>query len=110
MAFNPAVLTEMHALAPAQPTALLVDREHVTDSGARPEDTVRWARDARASFLGIHFSLCTEAVVTAAHAAGIALGVFTVNDETTIRRLAGWGVDVVISDRADLVARLSAES
>jgi glycerophosphoryl diester phosphodiesterase len=110
MAFNPAVLTEVRALAPAQPTTLLVDRHHVEQSGARPLDTVAWAREARASFLGLHYSLCDAAVVEAAHRATIAVGVFTVNDEATMRRLAGLGVDVIISDRADLVARLQAEA
>jgi glycerophosphoryl diester phosphodiesterase len=110
MAFNPAVLTEVRALAPTQPTTLLVDRHHVEQSGARPLDTVAWAREARASFLGLHYSLCDAAVVEAAHRATIAVGVFTVNDEATVRRLAGLGVDVIISDRADLVARLQAEA
>ncbi|HET7341904.1 MAG TPA: glycerophosphodiester phosphodiesterase family protein [Methylomirabilota bacterium] len=108
MAFNPAVLAEVRVLAPAQATALLVDAHHVASAGARPEDTVRWAIEARANFLGIHHTLCEPAVVAAAHAAGLALGVFTVNDEATMRRLAGLGVDVIISDRADLVARLQA--
>ena len=109
MAFNPAVLAEVRALAPAQATTLLVDRRHVEDSGARPVDTVAWAIEARASFLGMHYSLCDASVVEAAHRAKIAVGVFTVNDEATMRRLAGFGVDVIISDRADLVTRLQAE-
>jgi glycerophosphoryl diester phosphodiesterase len=109
MAFNPAVLGEVRALAPQQPTTLLVDRRHVEQSGARPIDTVAWATAARASFLGLHYSLCDAAVVEAAHRARIAVGVFTVNDEPTMRRLAGLGVDVIISDRADLVSRLQAE-
>jgi glycerophosphoryl diester phosphodiesterase len=110
MAFNPAVLAAVRALAPAQPTALLVDHHHVAAAGAAPLDTVRWAREAGAAFLGIHHTLCDAAVVGAAHASGIAVGVFTVNDEATMRRLAGFGTDVIISDRADLVARLQAEA
>jgi glycerophosphoryl diester phosphodiesterase len=109
MAFNPAVLAEVRALAPTQQTTLLVDRHHVEQSGAKPVDTVGWAAEARASFLGLHYSLCDAAVVEAAHRARIGVGVFTVNDEATMRRLAGAGVDVIISDRADLVARLQAE-
>jgi glycerophosphoryl diester phosphodiesterase len=109
MAFNPAVLAEVRALAPEQSTTLLVDRRHVEQSGARPVETVTWATEARANFLGLHFSLCDAAVVEAAHRAKIAVGVFTVNDEPTMRRLAALGVDVIISDRADLVARLQAE-
>ena len=109
MAFNPAVLAEVRALAPTQATTLLVDRRHVVDSGARPVDTVTWATDARANFLGMHYSLCDASVVEAAHRAKIAVGVFTVNDEATMRTLAGIGVDVIISDRADLVTRRQAE-
>jgi glycerophosphoryl diester phosphodiesterase len=110
MAFNPAVLAEVRALAPEQPTALLVDREHVAESGAPSTAPVEWATDARASFLGLHYTLCDAAVVEAAHRAGIAVGVFTVNDEAVMRRLADLGVAVIISDRADLVARLQAEA
>lgn len=110
MAFNPAVLAAVRELAPGQRTALLVDAHHVAAAAARPEDAVRWAIDARASFLGVHYSLCDAAVVTAAHAAGIAVGVFTVNDEATMRRLAALGADVIISDRADIVVRLQAEA
>lgn len=110
MAFNPAVLAEVRALAPMQPTALLIDRRHVEQSGAEPVDTVAWAAEARTSFLGVHYSLCNAALVEAAHRAKIAVGVFTVNDEATMRRLAADGVDVIISDRADLVARLQAEA
>jgi glycerophosphoryl diester phosphodiesterase len=110
MAFNPAVLAEIGALAPTQPTTLLVDRRHVEQSEARPVDAVSWAAEARARFLGLHYSLCDAALVEAAHRATIAVGVFTVNDEATMRRLAGLGVDVIISDRADLVARLQAET
>ncbi len=110
LAFNPAILAEVRALAPEQSLALLVDRHHVEEAGAPPLATVEWARDAGANFLGLHYTLCDAAVAEAAHAAGIAVGVFTVNDEATMRTLAGWGVDVIISDRADLVARLSAEA
>jgi glycerophosphoryl diester phosphodiesterase len=110
LAFNPAVLAEMRALSPKQPLALLVDRHHVEEAGAPPLATVAWAQAAGANFLGVHHTLCDAAVAEAAHAAGIAVGVFTVNDEATMRRLAGWGVDVIISDRADLVARLQAEA
>lgn len=109
LAFNPAVLAEMRALAPKQPLALLVDRHHVAEAGAPASETVAWAREAGANFLGLHYTLCDRPLVEAAHAAGIAVGVFTVNDEDTMRRLAGWAVDVIISDRADLVARLQAE-
>jgi glycerophosphoryl diester phosphodiesterase len=43
--------------------------------------------------------------VRTAHAAGRLVQVWTVNDEATIWRLAGWGVDGFISDRPDLALR-----
>ena len=45
MAFNPAVLAEVRARAPQQPTTLLVDRRHVEESGAQAVDTVAWATE-----------------------------------------------------------------
>jgi glycerophosphoryl diester phosphodiesterase len=108
MAFNPAVLEEVRSLAPAQPTALLVDRHHLDSAGVPAAETVAWASGAGASFLGLHHTLCDASVVEAARAAGVAVGVFTVNDEAAMRRLAEMGVDVIISDRPDLVARLEA--
>lgn len=108
MAFNPAVLEEVRALAPAQPTALLVDRHHLEAAGAPAVEAVACAARVPTNFLGLHHTLCDAEVVAAARAAGIALGVFTVNEESAMRRLAALGVDVIISDRADLVARLEA--
>ena len=109
MAFNPAVVAEVRALAPRQMTALLVERHHVEAAGATSTEPVAWAARAGANFLGIHYAVCDAAMVAAARAAGIALGVFTVNEETDLRRLAALGVDVIISDRADLVATLQGE-
>ncbi len=103
MAFNPAVLAAVRAQAPAQPTALLVDRVHVEGIGAAGVDAVAWAAAAGATVLGLNHLLCDERVVAAAHAAGVSLGVFTVNDAERMRRLAALGVDIVITDRPDLV-------
>ncbi|MGH7325254.1 MAG: glycerophosphodiester phosphodiesterase, partial [Candidatus Rokuibacteriota bacterium] len=58
MAFNPAVLTEVHALSPTTSTALLVDRHHLEAAAAPAAEAVRWAAAARASVLGLHYTLC----------------------------------------------------
>jgi glycerophosphoryl diester phosphodiesterase len=44
-------------------------------------------------------------VVEAARAAGVRVGVWTVNDEPEMRRLIGLGVDVLTSDRPDVALR-----
>lgn len=105
MAFNPAVVAEVRARAPRQGTVLLVDRHHVDNAGGRAVDAVEWAAAAGVTYLGLHYTLCDAAVVAAARAAGIGIGVFTVNDEADMRRLADLGVDVIITDRADVVPR-----
>jgi glycerophosphoryl diester phosphodiesterase len=109
MAFNPSVVAEVRALAPGQGTVLLVDRHHVEGAGGRAPEAVQWAVTAGVTYLGLHYALCDADVVAAARGAGIGIGVFTVNDETEMRRLADLGVDVIITDRADLVPRMPRE-
>jgi glycerophosphoryl diester phosphodiesterase len=67
-------------------------------AASSPADTPIWAPD--------HASL-TEDLVHQAHTLGLIVIPWTVNNEQDIRRLAGWRVDGLISDRPDLVlARL----
>lgn len=47
--------------------------------------------------------------VRAAHRAGLAVHVWTVDEERDIRRLIDWGVDAIISDRPDVAARVVQE-
>jgi len=102
LAFNPAVVAEVRKLAPALPTTLLVDR-HVTAAGVQPMEAVAWARDAGVTFLGLHHSLCDAPLVAAAHEAGLSVGVFTVNDVADRDRVVAAGVDVIITDRPELI-------
>ena len=106
LAFNPAVLRTVHALAPGMRTALLVAQEHVRDVGAAPADAIAWAAAAGASDAGLQHTLVDGAVVAAARAAGLVLGVWTVNDEAALRRLTALGVDVLTSDRPDVALRV----
>ena len=46
-------------------------------------------------------------IVAAVRAAGIRLSAWTVNEEPDIRRMVELGVDVIISDRSDLVKRVA---
>ena len=106
MAFNPDVVTAIRALVPGQRTALLVAARHVRQAGARPENAVDWASAAGATDAGLQYTLVNDAVVKAARAAGLLLGVWTVNAEPAMRRLVELGVDVLTSDRPDVARRV----
>lgn len=106
MAFNPAVLERVHALAPGRRTTLLVSRQHVEQAGTRPTDTVEWAARLGVTDLGLQHTLVDAGVVGDAHARGFLLGAWTANDETALRRLLALGVDLITTDRPDLAVTL----
>jgi glycerophosphoryl diester phosphodiesterase len=45
----------------------------------------------------------SQRFVAAAHAAGLPVQVWTVNEEADARRLLAWGVDALITDRPDVI-------
>ncbi|MFE5671590.1 glycerophosphodiester phosphodiesterase family protein [Agromyces sp. NPDC056523] len=54
--------------------------------------------------------LLSPALLAAAHAAGVEVHVWTVNDEADMRRLLALGVDGLVTDRADLALRIVSQS
>ncbi|MGR0219115.1 glycerophosphodiester phosphodiesterase [Agromyces sp. ZXT2-6] len=52
--------------------------------------------------------LLSPALVDSAHAAGLEVHVWTVNDEADMRRLLALGVDGIVTDRADVALRVVA--
>jgi glycerophosphoryl diester phosphodiesterase len=106
MAFNPAVLVRVRALAPARRTTLLVSRGQVERAAARATDTLAWAARLGVTDLGLEHTLVDAAVVTGARTDGLVLGAWTVNDEGALRRLVALGIDIVTSDRPDLALRV----
>ena len=106
MAFDPRAVARVRELAPGARTTLLVDRAGLDRVGAPCEQVIDWAAAAGVTDLGLEHVLVDERLVAAVRAAGLALGVWTVNDEATIRRMLDLGVDIITSDRPDLAKRL----
>ena len=66
---------------------------------------VRAVHAAGGRILSVDYPLATKAMVAEAKELGVALYVWTVNDEETIGRMLDLGVDGIISDRPDLVIK-----
>jgi glycerophosphoryl diester phosphodiesterase len=102
MAFTPEVLTTVRALEPGLRTTLLAGTTHLALASATAEDTIDLAVEADAADIGLEHVLVDARVVKAARRAGLTIGVWTVNDDATMRRFAELGVDVVTTDRPDV--------
>lgn len=60
-------------------------------------------RAARANVLSLHHTLCSRAAIAASHRSGAPVLAWTVNDPDGVRRLAGIGVDAIVSDDPEMV-------
>jgi glycerophosphoryl diester phosphodiesterase len=101
MAFEDETLRRVRALDPKVRTLLLVSVRRAERVAAR--EIVRWVTAVGAGDLGIDHRALSADVVAAARAARVRVAAWTVNEEADIRRVTALGVDVVISDRPDIV-------
>ncbi|MDR7420059.1 MAG: glycerophosphodiester phosphodiesterase family protein [Armatimonadota bacterium] len=88
--FDHPVLLDLRAAAPEIPTAVLL--------AARPIDPVRPARDADARYLHLQWAFVTREVVEVAHAAGLAVEAWTVDEPEQMRGLLATGADGIMSN------------
>jgi glycerophosphoryl diester phosphodiesterase len=99
--FDPAAVDEVRRLDPDLPTAqltFLLDRPVA--------EVVQWvARRGHAAWHPLH-AMLEEQHVAAAHAAGLAVNTWTVDDPGRIAVLAGWGVDGIVTN--DVPATMAA--
>ena len=105
-AFQRETIRRLRELEPKARTMFLVTRGDVERERTRPAEAVRRARELGATDLGMNHRLIDADVVSAARVARIRLAAWTVNEEADIRRMLDLGVDMVMSDRPDLVKRL----
>jgi glycerophosphoryl diester phosphodiesterase len=69
-----------------------------------PAQLARWP-ELPVDYVIAHHSLVSEEVVQKVQRAGLKIFVWTVNDEESMRRFARYGVDGIISDDTQLLAR-----
>ncbi len=103
----------LHQLAPG--TAMGSSIRDVADFfQAMAEDRIeRFTPRGDALQIPTHFgdrSLITPSSVAAAHRVGLAMHVWTVNDETEMRALLELGVDGLMSDYPGLLVRIAREA
>ena len=82
------------------PGALLI-----ASFSVRPVRIVDCALQSGAGGLGVRQDLLDRELVEEAHQRGLVVSTWTVNSVEEARRVAGIGVDIIISDRPDLVFR-----
>lgn len=88
--FEHEFLRAVHSVRPELPLAALVE----DDRG----DWVRLCAEAHAGCISPRFDHVTVEAVKEAHAAGIAVIVWTANDSAEWKRLMGMGVDAIVTD------------
>lgn len=105
--FSPIVCAVMVAEAPEIRTEFLG-----AQSEKHPEyweNYLRWGALLPVKGMNVSHESITEEQMQAFHKAGRTVAVWTVDDEETMRRLVGWGVDGIISNRPDVVLRVVRE-
>jgi glycerophosphoryl diester phosphodiesterase len=93
--FLPEILLGLNARGAAVSLGIVCDQRKELD---------RW-RDLPVSYVIPHHSLITAQLVEEVHGADKILFAWTVNDQASMLRLAGWGVDGIISDQTELLVR-----
>jgi len=98
--FLPEVLLRVNQLDPSVPLGYICDRrQHVA----------MWEQLPVTVFI-LHYRLVSEELIAAAHRRRVKLFGWTVNQRRHLLRLAGWGVDGLISDDPMLLSRTFAQS
>jgi glycerophosphoryl diester phosphodiesterase len=99
--FNPLALRRVRRLNRYIPTGFLYSPDHPHYLPGR------WLQSlARPNALHPRWDMIDEQSVAAAHSQGLEVTPWTCNDPDAMRRLVGWGVDAIITDRPDLLYNL----
>ncbi len=105
MAFEWDTVERLRALSPTVRLTGLLNHRGVDRLGGVPVAVERLAK-LGANDLGLERTLLSPEAVAAARAAGLTIGVWTVNEPDELRAALAAGVDYVTTDRPDLALRL----
>lgn len=105
MAFEAETWGRVRELRPALRAGALYSPRTLSAMGSDATTEMERAQKAGVAFVGLQHSLVNVETVALARRLRLALGAWTVNDETAIGRVIQLGVGIVISDRPDLVIR-----
>ena len=101
--FDPATIDEVRRLDPGVPTAQLTFLALLDRTTA---EVIAWiAERGHAAWHPLH-AVLEEQDVVAAHAAGLAVNTWTIDDSGRVAELAGWGVDAIVTN--DVPATMAA--
>jgi glycerophosphoryl diester phosphodiesterase len=92
--FRDSILARLRACDPGARLAVLFDPRH-------PERPFERARAVGAEAINPHYALATPDLVAGAHERGLAVYVYTVDDEDRMRHLIDLGVDGLFTNRPD---------
>ena len=106
MASEDETTRRLRALRPDIRVGALYSPARLERAGSTVEREIAALREMAVAFVGLHQELVTAAVVGRVRGAGLMLGVWTVNEKSALRRFVEMGVDVLITDRPDLVREL----
>jgi glycerophosphoryl diester phosphodiesterase len=105
ISFKDKALTDIWALEPRLPRALLV-------GGERKGTPAQWAAAladkavaCKASILDLHYAMLSPVLTADLHRRGFKVWCWTVNDLPVLDALARWGVDGITTDRPDAMVR-----
>jgi glycerophosphoryl diester phosphodiesterase len=101
ISFDEALVAEARSLRAGIPRGLIFSNP--------PADAISRALRLGARELMVHFESATPGLVQSAHAAGVALGAWTVNERADMERILALGVDDIGSDRPDILVELLRE-
>jgi len=104
LCFDDAVLARTRGLAPQIPRLLLVGMQGPGDPPT--EEIIRRCRAVEAAVMGVSHKGASRDLVEAAHAAGIRVLFWTVNDPERMGELIALGADAIGSDSPDEVLRI----